>query len=169
MVTWDVHDNQRRDWWGTPVVQSWYTDASLVLDLDGNVKEVVARTDDSEMAVTIGAEASPTPAPRRARIPCRSTRRASTSWATSSDACAGLGRPLPHQDDGGHLTGVPAVVVPLFSLDQWENGAAVARAGAGVALDLDRSERHERPTGRTTEPAPNACTSAAPVTTAPGV
>ncbi len=56
VVTWDVHDNQRRDWWGTPVVPSWYTDASLVLDLDGNVKEVVARTDDSEMAVTIGAD-----------------------------------------------------------------------------------------------------------------
>ena len=56
VVTWDVHDNQRRDWWGTPVVPSWYTDASLVLDLDGNPKEVVARTDDSEMAVTIGAD-----------------------------------------------------------------------------------------------------------------
>ena len=35
LVTWDVHDNQRRDWWGNPVVPSWYTDASLVLDLDG--------------------------------------------------------------------------------------------------------------------------------------
>ena len=31
VVTWDVHDNQRRDWWGTPVVPSWYTDASIVL------------------------------------------------------------------------------------------------------------------------------------------
>jgi len=56
VVTWDVHDNQRRDWWGNPVVPSWYTDASLVLDLDGNPKEVVARTDASEMAVTIGAD-----------------------------------------------------------------------------------------------------------------
>jgi catechol 2,3-dioxygenase len=25
VVTWDVHDNQRRDWWGNPVVPSWYT------------------------------------------------------------------------------------------------------------------------------------------------
>lgn len=56
VVTWDVHDNQRRDWWGNPVVPSWYTDGSLVLDLDGNPREVVARTDDSEMDVTIGAD-----------------------------------------------------------------------------------------------------------------
>ena len=56
VVTWDVHDNQRRDWWGTPVVPSWYTDASLVLDLDGNPQPVVKRTDASEMAVTIGAD-----------------------------------------------------------------------------------------------------------------
>ncbi len=56
VVTWDVHDNQRRDWWGNPVVPSWYTDASLVLDLDGNPQPVVARSDASEMAVTIGAD-----------------------------------------------------------------------------------------------------------------
>lgn len=56
VVTWDVHDNQRRDWWGNPVVPSWYTEGSLVLDLDGNPQPVVARTDDSEMAVTIGAD-----------------------------------------------------------------------------------------------------------------
>jgi len=55
-VTWDVHDNQRRDWWGNPVVPSWYTEASPVLDLDGNPQPVVARTDTSEMAVTIGAD-----------------------------------------------------------------------------------------------------------------
>ncbi len=56
VVTWDVHDNQRRDWWGNPVVPSWYTEASLVLDLDGVPQPVVARTDSSEMAVTIGAD-----------------------------------------------------------------------------------------------------------------
>lgn len=56
VVTWDVHDNQRRDWWGNPVVPSWYTEASLVLDLDGGPQPVVARTDSSEMAVTIGAD-----------------------------------------------------------------------------------------------------------------
>ncbi len=55
-ITWDVHDNQRRDWWGNPVVPSWYTEASLVLDLDGNPKEVVERSDAREMDVTVGAD-----------------------------------------------------------------------------------------------------------------
>ncbi|MCB4207898.1 3,4-dihydroxyphenylacetate 2,3-dioxygenase [Arthrobacter sp. UM1] len=55
-ITWDVHDNQRRDWWGNPVVPSWYTDASPVLDLDGNVQEIVTREESREMDVTIGAD-----------------------------------------------------------------------------------------------------------------
>ncbi|MFN3949726.1 3,4-dihydroxyphenylacetate 2,3-dioxygenase [Microbacterium sp.] len=56
VITWDVHDNQRRDWWGNPVVPSWYTEGSLVLDLDGIPQPVRAREDSSEMAVTIGAD-----------------------------------------------------------------------------------------------------------------
>ncbi|MFL0565601.1 3,4-dihydroxyphenylacetate 2,3-dioxygenase [Microbacterium sp. 179-I 1D1 NHS] len=56
VVTWDVHDNQRRDFWGNPVVPSWYTEASLVLDLDGNPQPVRTREHRSEMAVTIGAD-----------------------------------------------------------------------------------------------------------------
>ena len=56
VVTWDVHDNQRRDWWGNPVVPSWYTDASLVLDLDGNPQQVVKREETSELEATIGAD-----------------------------------------------------------------------------------------------------------------
>jgi catechol 2,3-dioxygenase len=56
VVTWDVHDNQRRDWWGNPVVPSWYANASLVLDLDGEPQPVVARSEPSEAAVTIGAD-----------------------------------------------------------------------------------------------------------------
>ncbi|MGP9782175.1 hypothetical protein ACT3UQ_06915 [Glutamicibacter sp. AOP12-B1-11] len=51
-----MHDNQRRDWWGNPVVPSWYTEASKVLDLEGNVQEIIERTDDSEMAVTVGTD-----------------------------------------------------------------------------------------------------------------
>jgi catechol 2,3-dioxygenase len=38
------------------VVPSWYTEASLVLDLDGNPQPLVLREDKSEMAVTIGAD-----------------------------------------------------------------------------------------------------------------
>jgi UDP:flavonoid glycosyltransferase YjiC (YdhE family) len=37
--------------------------------------------------------------------------------------------------------GVPLVVLPLFSGDQFANATAVARAGAGIALDADRGER----------------------------
>jgi UDP:flavonoid glycosyltransferase YjiC (YdhE family) len=61
-------------------------------------------------------------------------------------------RVLPHAaavvGHGGHGTtfgalahGVPQVVLPLFSLDQWDNAAAVQRAGAGIALDADRATR----------------------------
>jgi catechol 2,3-dioxygenase len=56
VVRWDVHDNQRRDWWGNPVVPSWYTEASLVLDLDGEPMPVIEREEPTEMAVTIGAD-----------------------------------------------------------------------------------------------------------------
>ncbi len=48
----------------------------------------------------------------------------------------GLGSTL-----GALAHGVPLVVLPLFSLDQWYNAAAVARAGAGVALDTERHSR----------------------------
>jgi catechol 2,3-dioxygenase len=54
--TWDVHDNQRRDWWGTPVVPSWYANASTVLDLDGAPRATAERTETSEADVTIGAD-----------------------------------------------------------------------------------------------------------------
>jgi UDP:flavonoid glycosyltransferase YjiC (YdhE family) len=42
---------------------------------------------------------------------------------------------------GALAHGVPLVVVPLFSADQWINADAVARAGAGVALDSERRTR----------------------------
>lgn len=56
VVTWDVHDNQRRDWWGNPVVPSWYAEASPVLDLDGRPHDIVAREEPLEAEVTIGAD-----------------------------------------------------------------------------------------------------------------
>jgi len=37
--------------------------------------------------------------------------------------------------------GVPLVVLPLFSADQWANAAAVARTGAGIALNPDHATR----------------------------
>jgi 3,4-dihydroxyphenylacetate 2,3-dioxygenase len=56
VIRWDVHDNQRRDWWGNPVVASWYTEGSAVLNLDGAPQPVRARKEDSEMKVTVGAD-----------------------------------------------------------------------------------------------------------------
>ncbi|WP_297554388.1 3,4-dihydroxyphenylacetate 2,3-dioxygenase [uncultured Actinomyces sp.] len=56
LVTWDVHDNQRRDWWGHQVVPSWYTDASRVVDLYGNLVPLIEREAPKEMDVTIGAD-----------------------------------------------------------------------------------------------------------------
>jgi 3,4-dihydroxyphenylacetate 2,3-dioxygenase len=56
VIRWDVHDNQRRDFWGNPVVPSWYAEASTVLDLDGKPHPLTQRTDTDEAEVTIGAD-----------------------------------------------------------------------------------------------------------------
>ncbi|MYW03263.1 3,4-dihydroxyphenylacetate 2,3-dioxygenase [Streptomyces sp. SID3343] len=56
VLSWDVRDNQRRDWWGNPVVPSWYAEASPVLDLAGKPRAVVARAADHEADVTVGAD-----------------------------------------------------------------------------------------------------------------
>lgn len=56
VISWDVHDNQRRDWWGNPVVPSWYAEASAVLDLDGRPRPLVVRAEARESDVTIGAD-----------------------------------------------------------------------------------------------------------------
>jgi UDP:flavonoid glycosyltransferase YjiC (YdhE family) len=42
---------------------------------------------------------------------------------------------------GALANGVPLVVYPLFSKDQWSNGEAVARAGAGITVADDPNER----------------------------
>jgi MGT family glycosyltransferase len=65
---------------------------------------------------------------------------------------------LPHADaivcHGGYGSmlgalshGVPLVVLPLFSGDQWANAAAVGRAGAGVALDAEQTRPVLEPPG----------------------
>ncbi|AGB22241.1 3,4-dihydroxyphenylacetate 2,3-dioxygenase [Mycobacterium sp. JS623] len=56
LVSWDVHDNQRRDWWANPVVPSWYTDASAVLDLDGTAVPTREREEAREADITVGAD-----------------------------------------------------------------------------------------------------------------
>ena len=36
-LRWSVHDMRRKDFWGASVVPTWYTEATDVLDLDGQV------------------------------------------------------------------------------------------------------------------------------------
>ena len=66
-------------------------------------------------------------------------------WVPQDEVLAHAAAVVTHGGHGSTLGalahGVPCVVLPLFALDQWFNAAAVARAGAGVALD---GERHTR-------------------------
>ena len=57
--------------------------------------------------------------------------------------------------------GTPLVVLPLFSSDQWANGEAVARAGAGIAVADDRTARNvlELPAAETLRELAGAVTS----------
>jgi len=52
---WDVHDPRRRDFWGNPVVDSWYKEASPVLDLDG-VPVTPHESDLDESSIRVGAD-----------------------------------------------------------------------------------------------------------------
>ena len=52
---WDVHDPRRRDFWGNPVVDSWYKEASPVLDLDGGVV-APSESELDESSIRVGAD-----------------------------------------------------------------------------------------------------------------
>ena len=56
VISWDVHDNQRRDWWGNPVVASWYSEGSTVLDLNGKPQPLLKREEKAEAVVSVGAD-----------------------------------------------------------------------------------------------------------------
>ena len=90
VVTWDVHDNQRRDWWGNPVVPSWYTEASLVLDLDG-VPQPRRRPHGHQRDGGHHRRRRVLLHPQGRRRPTssRAGSRASTSWGTSCDDSSG--------------------------------------------------------------------------------
>jgi UDP:flavonoid glycosyltransferase YjiC (YdhE family) len=67
------------------------------------------------------------------------------TWVRHDDAAAAADVVVCHGGFGSTLGtlahGTPLVVLPVFSTDQWENGDAVARAGAGVMLADDPSTR----------------------------
>jgi hypothetical protein len=68
VVTWDVHDNQRRDWWGNPVVPSGTPTPRARPRRQPAARRRPHRR--SEMAVTIGADGFSYTRRTRAR-PCR--------------------------------------------------------------------------------------------------
>ncbi|MGH2991514.1 MAG: glycosyltransferase [Solirubrobacterales bacterium] len=67
------------------------------------------------------------------------------TWVRHDDAAAAADVVVCHGGFGSTLgtlaQGTPLVVVPVFSTDQWGNGDAVARTGAGVMLADDPSTR----------------------------
>jgi catechol 2,3-dioxygenase-like lactoylglutathione lyase family enzyme len=54
-LRWSVHDMRRKDFWGASVVPSWYTEATDVLDLRGDVSPVRA-IDMSTSEGAVGAD-----------------------------------------------------------------------------------------------------------------
>jgi hypothetical protein len=54
VLRWSVRDPRRRDFWGHPVIPSWYTEATPVLDLDGRPRPVEPEKQPAE--VTVGAD-----------------------------------------------------------------------------------------------------------------
>ncbi|RJO79217.1 3,4-dihydroxyphenylacetate 2,3-dioxygenase [Nocardia panacis] len=55
-LRWDVRDERRRDFWGHAVVESWYREASTVLDLDGRPQQLLERAEPHEIDVVVGAD-----------------------------------------------------------------------------------------------------------------
>jgi catechol 2,3-dioxygenase len=54
VLRWSVRDPRRRDFWGHPVVESWYSEASAVLDLDGRPRPLIRPDQPAE--VHVGAD-----------------------------------------------------------------------------------------------------------------
>ena len=67
------------------------------------------------------------------------------SWVPQDAVLARAAAVVTHGGFGSMLGalahGVPSVGLPLFSFDQWRNTAAVAQAGAGIALAADEGGR----------------------------
>lgn len=68
------------------------------------------------------------------------------TWVPHDDAARRADVIVCHGGFGSTLGalahGTPLVVLPLFSSDQWANGEAVARAGAGITVADDRGTRN---------------------------
>lgn len=80
-LRWSVHDPRRRDFYGNEVIPSWYTEATPVLDLDGNVRPVHAIEQAAE--VTVGADGFVASKEALQREKLRRTRRRSRGAAAT--------------------------------------------------------------------------------------
>lgn len=92
-----------------------------------------------DLLVTVGTARDPAalgPVPENVRV---------ERWIDLDAVAARADVIVGHGGYGTTLTafahGVPQVIVPLFSGDQWANAAAVTRTGAGLSLDADRATR----------------------------
>jgi UDP:flavonoid glycosyltransferase YjiC (YdhE family) len=93
----------------------------------------------ARVLVTIGNGSDPGrlgPVPRNCHVERWIPQDAVVAHAAAIVCHGGYGSTL-----GALAHGVPLVVVPLFSIDQWANADAVARMGAGVALTGERRTR----------------------------
>jgi 3,4-dihydroxyphenylacetate 2,3-dioxygenase len=62
VLRWSVRDPRRRDFWGNPVVPSWYSEASAVLDLDVKPRPVTEIAQPDEASARVGADGFTAPA-----------------------------------------------------------------------------------------------------------
>jgi 3,4-dihydroxyphenylacetate 2,3-dioxygenase len=71
VLRWSVLDPRRRDFWGHAVVPSWYSEASPVLDLDGNPVPVteISQAAEASVKATVGADGFTVPPPAAASRP----------------------------------------------------------------------------------------------------
>jgi UDP:flavonoid glycosyltransferase YjiC (YdhE family) len=87
------------------------------------------------------------------------------TWVTHDDVARRADVIVCHGGFGSTLGslahGAPLVILPLFSSDQWANGEAVVRAGAGVTVADDRTVRNvlDLPGAETLGPLAGAVTS----------
>jgi hypothetical protein len=54
--TWSVQDDRRRSWWGHSIIPTWYTEGSVVLNLEGEVQSVGKQGGSIELQATVGAD-----------------------------------------------------------------------------------------------------------------
>jgi catechol 2,3-dioxygenase len=84
VLRWSVRDPRRRDFWGNPVIPSWYTEASTVLDLDRRPRPLLPEQQPAE--VRVGADGF---TQLRSPASCYA-QRSKTCWGWAAKCTCGL-------------------------------------------------------------------------------